>query len=460
MNRGAHGAPKVFRCESLWTDAGWVDDARIEVDACGTVTRLIPKLESAASEAEDLGGYVIPGFINAHSHAFQYAMGGLAEHLPAGAASDDFWSWRDTMYRLANDVSPDRMEAVATMLYAEMLRHGYTSVVEFHYLHHDHGGVHYENRAEMSARLIAAAQSAGIRLTLVPVLYQRGGFNRPATPQQQRFLSVTLDDYRRLLADAANAGRGVEDVVIGRGVHSLRAAKEEDVKALLRESFHGPFHLHIAEQRKEVDDCLAQWRKRPVAWLLDETPVDRRMNLVHATHIDADETTRLAKSGATVVICPSTEGNLGDGFFPLQDYVARKGAFTIGTDSHIGLSPMEELRWLDYGQRLRSERRNPLCNAAGDDSAEILARAVWKGGLSALGDEETPTFAPKTPFDAVVLDSSHPIFWDKEPARRLAAFIHGGDATAIRTVLRRGKVVVTEGRHVRRDAIVASYRRK
>lgn len=454
--------PQFFHCDALWTDKGWIENAFVETGSTGEVVRLGPRSqnpEDAKRSVTELGGFVVPGFVNAHSHAFQYAMAGLTEHLPAGAASDDFWSWRDAMYHLANGLSPERMQQVATMLYAELLRHGYTSVVEFHYLHHDRGGEPYSNRAEMSARLIAAAETAGIRLTLTPILYQRGGFGRPAAVLQQRFLSKSLDDYRQLLACAQKAAAGKADVMIGRGAHSLRAASEEDVKALLNESFDGPFHLHIAEQKSEVEDCVAHWKKRPAQWLLDEVRVDRRMNLVHATHIDPAETARLAKSGATVVICPSTEGNLGDGFFPLQDFLAQNGAFTIGSDSHIGLSPMEELRWLDYGQRLRLEKRNPVCTSAGDDSAEILARAAWSGGLKALGDADDRTFVAGAPFDALVLDSQHPIFWQKPAERRLAAFIHGGDTSVIKTVLRRGIPVVKDGRHLRRDAILKEFRR-
>ncbi len=450
-------------CAALLTRNGWIDRPVITLDAEGCVATIESRGAAGTGALEDLGGYVVPGFPNAHSHAFQYAMAGLAEHRATGGAGaqDDFWSWREAMYGLARRISPAQMEAVAACVYAEMLRHGITAVAEFHYLHHAQGGVHYANPAEMSARLIAGARTAGIHLTLVPVFYARGGFDKPASATQARFLSQNPGGYRALLAAVQSLATGTPDLVVGMGVHSLRAVREADVRSLLGEAFAGPIHLHIAEQQKEVDDCLVHLKKRPVQWLLDEVEVDARFHLVHATHMDDDETARLARSGATAVLCPSTEGNLGDGFFPLQKYAALGGRFTIGTDSQIGLSPLEELRWLDYGQRLRLEKRNVACTKPGDDSGERLFREVWESGQRALGlaGDAAPTyFAPGRPFDALVLDPDHPALFAKPPERRLSALIYAGDASIFKAVLRRGSPLVIGGVHVRREAILAAYR--
>ena len=459
---------RVLRCAALLTRQGWLEPAYVTVDAAGLVVAVAaaaPRADAGSPPVtvEDLGGFVIPGFQNAHSHAFQYAMAGLAEHLPAGAAADDFWSWRDAMYRLALSLDPEAMEAVAGMLYAEMLRFGITSVAEFHYLHLDPAGKPYADAAEMGQRLMAAAATAGIELTLLPVFYQQGGFGQAASPLQRRFLSRSIDDYARLLTAtrAAAAGVAAADVVVGIAVHSLRAVAPGDVIATLSArdaAFAGPAHIHVAEQRKEVDDCVAALGQRPVAWLLANTPVDERLHLVHATHMTDDEAVRLAATGAGVVLCPSTEGNLGDGFFPLAAYHAAGGRYAIGSDSHIGLSPLEELRWIDYGQRLRVERRNVLCKP-GEDSGALLIEQTWRAGRRAMGRPADAYFAPGSPFDAVVLDPTHPTLQGKPADRRLSAVVYAGDPGLYAGVLRRGRWVVKDQRHVRSAALRTAYGR-
>jgi formimidoylglutamate deiminase len=246
-------------------------------------------------------------------------------------------------------------------------------------------------------------------------------------------------------------------VRVGLAVHSLRAAEQDAALEVLGQRGGGPVHLHIAEQRQEVEDCLAHLGARPVGWLLDHADVDQRLHLVHATHVTDAETLALARSGAHVVLCPSTEGNLGDGFFPLAVYHAAGGRYAIGTDSHIGLSPLEELRWIDYGQRLRSERRNVVCTRPGDDSGEQLFLRTWTAGRAALGDEAPQPFAVGSPFDAVVVDPDHPVVTGKPAARRVSAVVYGGDASVVKGVLRRGRWLVEGGRHVRSEAIRSRF---
>ncbi len=448
---------KQLRCSALLTAAGWIEPAYVTLDDDGLVVSVSPVKPTGPGTWDKVNGFVIPGFQNAHSHAFQYAMGGLAEHLPKGAASDDFWSWRDTMYRLAGKVTPDHVEAIAGMLFAEMLRFGYTAVAEFHYLHHDPEGRPYKNTTEIGQRLMAAAETAGIHLTLVPVLYRQGGFSQKASPQQRRFVTQSLDEYLALLADTRAAAKGRSDLVVGFGAHSLRAAQAEEIKQLLQSAETGPAHIHIAEQKKEVDDCIRLLGRRPVTWLLENVDPSNRLSLVHATHVDASELKGMITGNVNLVVCPSTEGNLGDGFFPLREFIELGGEFAIGSDSHIGLNPLEELRWFDYGQRLKLEKRNVLCRVEGDDSGRIIHDMAWRRGRMAMGLPADDYFAPGQPFDGVALDPEHPILCSRPPERRLSALIYGGDPTCFLGTLRRGEWLVEKQKHRNFDKVKASF---
>lgn len=454
-------AKKVLRFSALWNGTQWVEPAYVSLDAAGCVVDIADHRPPDAEDVGEINGYAIPGFQNAHSHAFQYAMAGLAENRPASAL-DDFWSWREAMYSLALKISPEQMECVAAMAYAEMVRHGYTAVVEFHYLHHDPEGRPYKRRAEMGERLMTAAEAAGIHLTLAPVLYRQGGFGKEPSAAQRRFVCRSLEDFESLREATRKVAKGRADVRVAAAAHSVRAVAAEELAEWLRlpaQAGDGPIHIHVSEQRREVEEALQYLGKRPVAWVLDQTPDAGRLALVHATHVDDTEVKRLATSPATVVICPSTEGNLGDGFFPLLGYAAAGGkGVAIGTDSHIGLSPLEELRWLDYGQRLKAEQRNPLCGPHGDDSGYVLMTGATKSGRAAMGFGSGEPFAAGQPFDAAIVDPEHPTMTAKPPARRLAALIFGGDASSFLGVMRRGAWLIERGRHKRHDVIKARYR--
>lgn len=446
-----------LRCSGLLTRQGWIEPAYVTLDDAGLVQSVSEKKPAGPANWEKVNGFVVPGFQNAHSHAFQYAMGGLAEHLPKDQASDDFWSWREAMYRLAGKVTPEHVERVAAMLYAEMLRFGYTAVAEFHYLHHDPEGRPHKLAAEMGQRLMAAAETAGIHLTLVPVLYRQGGFNQKASTAQRRFLSDSLAGYRDLLAATRAAAKGKDDVVVGFGAHSLRAADVQEIKDLFQAGEPGPAHIHIAEQKKEVDDCVQHLGRRPVQWLLENVKGSRALSLVHATHVDQDELKAMVASDVNLVVCPSTEGNLGDGFFPLREFVELGGELAIGSDSHIGLNPLEELRWFDYGQRLKLEKRNILCRKGGDDSGSIIHDMAWRRGRLALGLPADDYFVPGQPFDGVALDPEHPMLCSRPPERRLSALIYGGDPTCFLGTLRRGRWVVERQKHRQFDGLKAAF---
>ena len=416
-----------FLFDKLLLKEGWLSPAYVGVNEQGLIEYLAAEAPvQSAVVVEKVPGVALPGFQNAHSHAFQYGMAGQAEQHAVGTR-DDFWSWREAMYACAETFSPEQNERVATTLYRHLLRNGYTSVVEFHYLHHDPTGRPYANLAEMGERLVAAARTAGIKITLVPVFYQKGDFGREPQPRQRRFISNTLDDYLRLLDASRPAVAHYARARLGFGVHSLRAVEAADVLATHAQGPPDlPFHLHAAEQTLEIERSLAHLGARPVEWLLDNLPLSERFHLVHCTHMTASETTRLAQSGANVVLCPGTEGNLGDGIFPLVAYAEAGGHWSIGTDSHISLNPLEDLRWLDYGQRLIHRRRNIFA-----DGAAVLVDQTFFAGHRAAGRTPTNYFALGQPLDAVVYDGAHPMLAQAGPQHLLPAVVYTADPSTI-----------------------------
>ena len=431
---------------------GWVSPAYVGVDANGLIQYLSDKAPADSAAIEAVKGLALPGFQNAHSHAFQFTMAGMAETHPPGS-SDDFWSWREAMYKCAMQMEPDQMESVAAMLYAEMLRKGYTHVAEFHYLHHDKNGRPYTNLAEMGERLIAAAETAGIKITLVPVFYQKGGFGQAPQARQIRFISKNLDEYFHLLDDTAQVIVGHKHAALGFGVHSLRAVDAGDIIRTFEEGPKNiPFHLHAAEQLKEVADCLSTLKQRPVEWLLNHLPLGERFHLVHCTHLTDEEVDGLAKSKANVVLCPGTEGNLGDGVFRLKDFANANGRWSIGTDSHISLNPLEDLRWLDYAQRLISHKRNTF-----NDGASVLVSKTLQSGRRAMGNPVDEYFKIGQPLDAVVYNSDTPLLLQATQNHWLPAIIYTADSAAIEGTIVNGKWVVRKAAHVAEDSIRKAF---
>lgn len=435
---------KYYRFTALLQQDGWLSPAYVGVNPQGTITYLSKVAPAEGIATETVLGFALPGFQNAHSHAFQYAMAGLAEMHPPGV-DDDFWSWREMMYQVALTANPDQAEAIAAMLYAEMVRNGYTHVAEFHYLHHDQNGKPYANLAELGERMVAAAKTAGIRITLVPVFYQRGGFGQAPQPRQRRFISSSVDDYMRLLDESAEAVRQVENAKLGFSVHSLRAVELEDIKRTYAEGpRHLPFHLHVAEQKKEVADCLAYCNRRPMQWLLENLPVSEQFHLVHSTHLDDAELTALAASNANVVLCPSTEGNLGDGIFRMKEYVQLGGHWSIGTDSHVGLNPMEEFRMIDYRQRLLTNKRNTF---SGDAAHYLVNESVTRGRL-AMGQPANNHFEMGKPLDAFVVSATTHLLADTSEKARMSTIVFTGDTSRNIGTLVSGKWVVKDQHHV------------
>ena len=393
--------------------------------------------------------FVLAGIANLHSHAFQRAMAGLAEHRTH--PQDSFWTWRELMYRFAERMDPDSTYAVAAQLYAEMLEAGYTTVCEFHYVHHQPDGTPYADPAAMSRALIAAARDTGIRLALLPVLYMAGGFaGEPLSPRQQRF-AHDVDGFLRLLEML----RPLQDDMlrIGCAFHSLRAVPEDAMRVVLEAlPQDARIHLHIAEQVPEVEASLAARGERPVQWLLRRFPVDRRWTLVHATHLDADEVRGIAASGATVAICPTTEANLGDGLFPLREYLDAGGRWGIGSDSHVSVSPVEELRWLEYGQRLIARRRNIVASERRPRVGASLLAGVAASAADATG------FADSSG-DLVLLDADAAQLAGATQDDLAERWLFAGNRPLVAETRVAGQVRVRGGRHVDADAIAARYRK-
>jgi formimidoylglutamate deiminase len=382
-------------------------------------------------------------------------MAGLAEHR--GPEGDSFWTWRKVMYGFLEKLSPDDVEAIAAMAMVEMLEGGFTSLAEFHYLHHGPEGQRYANPAELAGRVINAAVETGMGLTLLPVFYAQGGFGgRAAQEGQRRFVSADVDSYLRLHESARQAIGHQTGMVMGMAPHSLRAVTPEQLTALLGNFPNGPVHIHIAEQMREVEDCIAWSGQRPVEWLLEHAPVDERWCLIHATHMTPEETRRVARTGAVAGLCPITEANLGDGVFPGTDYAAQDGRYGVGSDSNVEISASGELRLLEYSQRLHLRGRNLMARTQGQSTGEVLYRSSLHGGAQAL-QQPVGHIAVGCRADFVILDRHHPALMTVEPEYFLDCYIFNGGKSTITSVIANGKTVVENGRHINRDAFVRRF---
>ena len=447
--------------EHAYLPDGWRRNVLLEWDADGTLTAVTPDTAEIPADVQKAAGPILPGMPNLHSHAFQRAMAGLTEYRAASGngATDNFWSWRDLMYRFAARITPEGLASVAQWLYIEMLKAGYTSVCEFHYVHHTPEGKRYTNQAELAQRVVDAASAAGIGMTMLPVLYQYSGFGARAPRDDQRRFINTPESLHELLA-ALRAARP-ENAALRYGVapHSLRAVSEQSLRALLDGlDRSAPVHIHIAEQTAEVDACIETEGARPVQWLLDRFDVDGRWCLVHATHVDANETLALAKSGAVAGLCLTTEANLGDGIFPAHEYLDAQGRIGVGSDSHIGVDWRAELRLLEYGQRLTRRQRNVLASAHRPYVADRLFDAALEGGARATG-RATGALQAGHRADWLVLDPDHASIAGHAPNNWLSGVVfceHG--ETPIRDVYAGGDKLVENRRHRDEEGAYARYR--
>ncbi|RLP26821.1 formimidoylglutamate deiminase [Mesorhizobium sp. YM1C-6-2] len=430
---------------------GWAKDVRIAV-AGGRIASVEAGVPAVAGDEQ--AAILLPGMPNLHSHAFQRGMAGLAETRGPGA--DSFWSWREVMYRFALSMTPEHVEAVAAQLYVEMLEAGFTRVGEFHYLHHDHDGQTYDDVAEMANRIAAAASSTGIGLTLLPVFYAHSGFGGAAPNEGQRRFINDLDGFARLLEASRNAVRSMPEAAVGIAPHSLRAVTPRELNALVELAPDGPIHIHVAEQVREVEDCVAWSGARPVEWLLDNAAVDGRWCLIHATHMSEDETRRMAASGAVAGLCPVTEANLGDGTFPAPLFLDNGGRSGIGSDSNVLIGIPDELRQLEYSQRLARRERNVLAAPGRSNGRDLFDRAIV-GGSAALGASACGLTAGASA-DFVSLDRAHPTLAGKANDAVLDAWIFANGAS-VDGVWANGRRQVTAGRHRLREEVAERFRR-
>ena len=417
---------------------GWKENVTITVDENGAISAIE---EGATEKGEVWNAFLLPGFQNAHSHAFQYAMAGKGEIHQSAEAGDDFWTWREQMYGLALSIGPDQAYEIGKKLYANMIVNGYTSVAEFHYVHHQPDGTPYDNMAEMGEAMLYAAKDAGIKITLIPIFYQMGGFGKGPNEGQRRFISTSVDDYLKLHDASEQAVRQYENANIAVGIHSMRGVRHEDIIAV-SEALGGdmPFHIHISEQLQEVADCEAFLGCRPVEWMLDNINMNDGYHLVHATHLNQREIEGIANSKANVVICPSTEGNLGDGIFPLREYQKYGGKWSIGTDSHVGLNPFEELRILDYGQRLISHRRNVMIGNGYTDSGAYAINQATIAGRKAMNNFEEHYFEVGQDFDACLIDANFTTLQDVSYENLASRIVYTADRSAIVGTVVKGKL--------------------
>ncbi len=435
----------TYFAKQAWVQGAWAADVLLEVDQNGGWSRVQPQASVQQQQgATHLNGAVLPGLVNAHSHAFQRAIAGLTERRSAGAhASDDFWSWRDRMYSAANRITPDQMEIIATQLYTELLAGGFTQVCEFHYLHHAMDGQAFANPAEMSLALVRAAQRTGMGLTLLPTLYMRSGFTATGLREDQRRFATTPDSISRIIEEVQRQTVNDPRIQVGVAIHSLRAVSPSALTEISAYAKHAglPMHIHIAEQTQEVDDCFAHTGQRPIEWLLNHAEVDARWNLVHATHTTAAELAGVQRAGASIVICPATEANLGDGVFDLPGYAALGGIWSLGTDSHVTRNWSEELRLLEYSQRLTLRKRNVAAQVLNQEStAASLFEGALKGGLQACG-HNLGGLALGQRADFFALDAQAPALLGVPADHILDAYVFSSPASSARQVFIAGRPV-------------------
>lgn len=447
--------------ECVWLSSGWAENVAIKTDPIGTITDIETNATYEPSLMARLPGPAIPGMPNLHSHAHQRAMSGLSEFRASGPGGEDsFWTWRDVMHRFAEVLTPEILEAVATQLYVEMVKAGYTAVGEFHYIHHGPKGVAYDDPSEMSMALIRAATRAGIGITLLPVLYENGGYaGKPANAGQRRFIS-TPDQLLDIINAVEAIHKADPQVRVGFAPHSPRQVTPEGMQAVFdgvtAMSADAPIHIHVAEQEKDVTESVEYTGKRPVEWVLENFDVGTRWCLIHATHLIESEISALASSGAVAGLCPVTEANLGDGIFPLISYLDQGGRIGIGSDSHNSVSIIEELRLLEYGQRLIKRRRNLAAPGPGGSTGVRLYADSLKGGAQACGRPIGEISKGKRA-DFVVLNPAHPNLVGRSKDSLIDSMIFSGNTPKFQEVWIGGKRQVANGRHIREQDTLDTY---
>ena len=443
--------------QTIWAEtallpAGWASQVRVDMDATG-------RIKTVTTDTPETGLCVpmlLPAPVNVHSHAFQRAMAGLTERRSPNP-KDSFWTWRQLMFRFLDRLTPEHIEAITALVQMEMLEAGYGASVEFHYLHHQPGGLRYDNVAETADRVLSASDQTGLGLCLLPVHYQFGGCDQRALTAGQIRFSNAFEEFQHLVQVTQDGMKAApEDSNIGVAPHSLRAVGADHLKSYTSAFATGPIHMHLAEQRAEVEEVETHWGGRPVTWALNNLDIDDRWCLIHCTQMTPDETVKLAQSGAVAGLCPITESSLGDGIFDAIRWCNSAGAFAIGSDSNIRISLSEELRTLDYSQRLRDGTRAALATQS-QSTGRRMFEGIVKGGAQASGRQtgriETGYWA-----DMLALNTNSEFMWGREEDAALDAWIFTGDDRLVTDVWSAGRHMVQAGVHTRRNEIVAAYK--
>ena len=436
---------------------GWARNARVMIDDVGRVGSVERETEPQAGDALLKGRVLLPAPSNLHSHSFQRAFAGLTEARGVGG-QDSFWIWRQLMYKFLGVLTPEQVEVIVALSQIEMMESGYACVGEFHYLHHQKGGQSYDDPAELSKRIIASAGETGIGLTLLPVFYSQGGVDGRSLESEQLRFRNDLDGFADIWSGArreiVNLG---EDHVLGIAPHSIRAVSKFDLRQLAETYRDGPIHIHIAEQIAEIQEVTAAYGKRSIAWLFNNVTVDKSWCLVHATHINNEEITILASSGAVAGLCPVTEANLGDGIFPAKEFLNRGGSIGLGTDSNIAIDLVQEMRTLEYSQRLRDQARSVLCEK-GKSTGRYLFDEICRGGAQATG-RQSGKIAPGEWADFMALDSNALSIAGLKEDLLLDAWVFASKDQLVSDVWSAGRYMVEEGRHINRHGIEKRYRK-
>ncbi len=446
----------TYRAAHLLLDEGWSSPGYVTVDDAGMVAAAGPQPPPTPGREEQLAGFVLPGLPNVHSHAHQRGMVGWADQLTQGA-HETLWSWRERMYDHVLQITPDDLESQAAQAYVEMLKTGFTSVGEFHYVQHDPGGRPYANPAEMAERIISAARRVGIGLTIIPALYTQAGIDRPAQPAQRRFIT-SVDHYLQTIERLGRRTADTPGLEVAVAAHSLRAVGAAELRELLSAVSAGPVHIHVAERAEEVDEIRAALGAAPVQWLLDEVGLDERWTLIHATHISAPEREAMVAAGVVAGLCPLTEANLGDGLFPLAEYHRGGGRWAVGSDANHLIDAAGELRMLEYGQRLHRERRDNVTRDADASVGRVLLASNLAGGAQAL-DQPIGSIRAGLRADLVELDPGHPALAGQTPTTVLDAWIFStGAPSPVRNVMVNGNWVIRDGHHQAEEEILRAFR--
>jgi formimidoylglutamate deiminase len=444
---------KLFAKKILLAN-GWANDQTLTIEQ-GMITDIV---EGEIAGAEHAKGIVIPGMVNCHSHAFQRAFAGFSEQGSEG--QDSFWTWRNVMYKFLGQLSSQDAQVIASQLYIEMLKMGYTRVAEFHYLHHDINGENYANLSAMAQAIFAAAEQSGIGLTLLPVLYRFSGFDTQAPNSgQQRFIN-SVAQFNDLVSECFELAQSQANCNVGIAPHSLRAVDKSSLLAAVKHvralDEQAPIHIHIAEQQKEVQDCLAYYGQRPVQWLLDNAELDKYWCLIHATHINEQERQGIIASQAIAGICPTTEANLGDGIFPTEEFIAENGTFAIGSDSHISVNPIEELRWLEYAQRLSKQQRALLTGKEEKSVGANLWQQAAVGGAQST-NSNTGALAVGKQADLLVLDDSQLRLYAHDDKHLLDSVIFASRENPVLDVMVNGHWTIRDKKHALEQACADDF---